>query len=80
MSEIVVVYFFKVGARQGLERRFGTNQAFTTLYGRSRGWAKGGVYLSSSGRQFMGATLLGKKGARAHSRYTQTWPKQSPIP
>jgi hypothetical protein len=35
MSENVVVYFFKVGKRQGLERRFGTNKAFMTLYGRS---------------------------------------------
>jgi len=41
MSENVVVYFFKVGKRQGLERLFGTSKAFITLYDRSRGWAKG---------------------------------------
>jgi hypothetical protein len=28
------------------------------LYGRLRGWAKGGVYLSLSALQMMGATLL----------------------
>ena len=56
MSENVVVYFFKVGKRQGLERLFGTSKAFLTLYDCSRGWAK------SEGRslpQFIGTTNYG---------------------
>jgi hypothetical protein len=66
MSENVVVYFFKVGKRQGLERLFGTSKAFITLYDRSRGWAKG------EGRslpQFIGAIndgcyAFGNRGVR----------------
>ena len=79
MSENVVVYFFKVGKRQGLEQRFGTNKAFTTLYGRSREWAKGGVYLSLLALQMM-ATTLYRTGVCVRSRYTSNWQEQKPYP
>jgi hypothetical protein len=60
---------FLVWKTPGARRLFATSKVFTTLYGHLRGWSKGGVYLSSSVLQVMGATLFGNRGVRPQPLY-----------